>query len=136
MLLCVYRSRYYIADQIMLQRLKQSNISWRWQIQGSVSFRNVFIPNSLHSDTSSIRKLNCTISGLSQGQGCVLYFRNDEAFFRNDDPQNYFRNDEPSEIGHLHFGMKTCQNDDWSDENSDVSERHQVPGRHKQSLLH
>ena len=30
--------------------------------EGSVSFRKVFIPNSLHSDTSSIRKLKCTIS--------------------------------------------------------------------------
>ena len=36
-------------------------------------------------------------------------------FFRNDEPKNYFRNDEPSEIGNLHFGMKTCRNEDCSE---------------------
>ena len=42
---------------------------------GSVSFRNVFIPNSLHSDTSSFRKLKCTISGLGLGLGVRVKIR-------------------------------------------------------------
>ena len=41
-----------------------------------------------------------------RNEECVLYFRNDE-------PKNYFRNDEPSEIGNLHFGMKTFRNEDF-----------------------
>ena len=46
-----------------------------------------------------------------RNEECVLYFLNDEAFFLNDEPKIYFRNDEPSQIGNLHFGMKTCRNE-------------------------
>ena len=45
-----------------------------------------------------------------RNEECVLYFRNDE-------PKNYFRNDEPSEIGNLHFVMKTVRNEDVSEWN-------------------
>ena len=46
---------------------------------------------------------------------CVFVFSDDEAFFRTDEPKNYFRNDEASEIENLHFGMKTCRNEDCSE---------------------